>query len=104
MVIRNDGSHPLPLRYFRFVHVKFLLLIPMFALLLSNVPIKVEVSAVESPANGGCSNDAAGTMNCSLKQKRKLCCQSKESACVYFYCFQFIAPAASFAAFVFSSP
>jgi hypothetical protein len=87
--------------------MRFLLLIPMLALLLSNIPLRVEYPVVEDNANS-CGMDPSVDMDCSMKKevesKRKLCCQSKESTCVCFACFQFVAPAISITKFVFAAP
>jgi hypothetical protein len=106
MAIRVDGKPACIIITELHLIMRSLLLIPMFAILLSNIPLKVEYTIVKENANG-CGMDPSVEMSCGMKEaesKRKLCCQSKESTCVCFSCFQFTAPAISITKFVFAAP
>jgi hypothetical protein len=106
MAIRLDGNTPRRMITNLNLLMRLLLLLPMFALLLSNIPLKVELSVTEV-TDSSCGMEGASELQCCLKpvqKKRKLCCQNKESTCVYFSCFQVMAPIISVTAFVFSPP
>ena len=73
--------------------MKFLLLIPVFALFLSNVPFEMEMKMPEENNRESCSMQVQEEMQCVPEETStdEGCCK-KESTCVCFYCFQLLAP------------
>jgi hypothetical protein len=74
--------------------VKYLLLIPIIGLFLSNVPLKMEMPIVKKKTSQGCAMMKQEEPSCKMMNEKssKGCCQEKETTCVYFCCFQLIAP------------
>jgi hypothetical protein len=85
--------------------MKFLLLIPVVALFLSNVPFKLEMSMPSDAGEESCPMDQQEMMKCSSDEspKEEGCCK-KESTCVCFYGFQLLAPAQHISKFSFQVP
>lgn len=92
--------------------MRFLLLIPAFFLLLSNVPFNQEISldlAQEIMNQGGCNNETRkGSCGQPGKQESpnnsaNQCCDNAEGTITCICCFQFAAPLAAITRFEFSS-
>jgi hypothetical protein len=73
--------------------MKFLLVIPVLALFLSNVPFKLEMPVPPGAVEESCPMNKQEKMKCSRDEspKDEGCCK-KESTCVCFYGFQLLAP------------
>jgi hypothetical protein len=72
--------------------MRIFLFIPILSLFLSNIPIKMEKNMEDM--NRECSMKQQG--HCKMKEEKDIqkgCCQDKETTCVYFCCFQLVAPA-----------
>lgn len=78
----------------RFGTLKLLLVIPVLAVLLSNVPVQVEMVVTETPAVSGCGD--MEEMMCFMPEQdsedEKGCCRDKESRCTVMCCYQLAAP------------
>lgn len=89
------------------VLMKYLLVIPVLALFLSNIPIKMEMPMPVAKKKPGC---------CMMKHKEKMSCRADKapadktgccntgSMCTYSCCLQVLAPAQPFAKFNFRLP
>jgi hypothetical protein len=75
--------------------VKYLLLIPIIGLFLSNVPLKMEMTIVKKKTAQHCGMMKESEAPCKMMNEKstKACCRDKETTCVYFCCFQLVAPA-----------
>ncbi len=97
----------LNVNHFTFVQMRFLLMIPILALFLSNIPLKVEIMPVaKETLEKCCSKKQRDEMNCKKfhQPKKKLCCESKESSCSFYSCFQVVSPMLTLPKFNFSIP
>src|SRR5205085_12389815 len=81
--------------------MKFLLVIPVLALFLSNIPFKLEMPVPANTAKGSCAMNKRETMKCSRNGSPETGCCKKESTCVCFYGFQLLAPAQQISKFSF---
>lgn len=74
--------------------MKFLLIIPVLALLISNIPLKLEMSAPSGEMKETCPMKKQAQMRCIAKSSssnQEGCCK-KETSCICFYGFQVLAP------------
>jgi hypothetical protein len=78
--------------------VRYLLLIPVIAIFLSNVPLKMEMNMpAQEVKEECCSGEAQEEMSChpepeATEAEDDGCCSKKETTCVCFCCFQLAAP------------
>ena len=81
--------------------MRFLLLVPVVALFLSNIPFEMEMTVPAETVM--CSMDQQESMECSPEpvSPEENCCK-KETTCICFYCFQILAPGHSIPKYRFS--
>jgi hypothetical protein len=78
--------------------MRFLLIIPILALFLSNIPLEMEMTMpAEDMKEECCMKEQKEQSHCSMKEKEekidmKGCCEKKETTCLCFCCFQIVAP------------
>jgi len=87
--------------------MRFVLIIPVLALFLSNIPLKIEITPVSKETlEKCCSKKQKDVLSCQKlhQPRKKLCCETKDSGCSFFSCFQVTSPALTLTKFNFSLP